>query len=458
MKKTGLILMLLVLTAMMALPVMAAGPGRNMQPQATPEATVTSPLPTPAPVTQPTPAPTTESQPGFEIGDEEGKVIFGGSYTLRPGERLRGDLVVFGGVATLQTDTRVDGNVVLFGGSADIAGRVQGDLVLIGGDVRLRSSAVVDGQLVRVGGALTREPGAQIHGGESSGVPVAPVVPIPPVVPVPSQPQTLVERGLYRFWSFTGELVSAMVTAVVLAALAVFVTALWHDPIERVRQTITIAPAISWVVGLLMVLVYIVAIPVFIALTILSAILVVACGLGLIGLLFLGAIWLALAVAWLVGWIAIGQIIGERLLGALGVRYATPATCAAAGTAMITVLWLGLSSLGSLGEFWWLCGLGLIGLLGWVLFAVLAPLGLGAVVLTRFGTREYIPNHVPPASGGSAPAAPVAPGVPPAPPAPTAPEPPQPAAPEPAVPVADSTPPGESPPTTSPLDKPVGEL
>lgn len=450
MKKTGLTLILLVLVVMTALPVMAAGPGRDMQPQATPEATVISPLPTPLLVTQPTPAPTVESQPGFEVGGEEGKVIFGGSYTLRSGERLRGDLVMFGGAATLEADTRVDGNVVLFGGNADIAGRVQGDLVLIGGDVRLRSTAVVDGQLVRIGGAFTREPGAQIHGGESSGAPVAPVVPIPPIVPVPSQPQTWFERGVYRFWDLVSQLLSTMVTTVVLAALAVFVTALWRDPIERVRQTITIAPAVSWVVGLLTILVYIVAIPIFIVLTILSAILVVACGLGLIGLLFLSAIWLALAVAWLVGWIAIGQLTGERLLGALSVRNATPATCAAAGTAMITVLWLGLSSLNSLGEFGWLCGLGLISLLGWVLFAVLAPLGLGAVVLTRFGTREYIPNHVPPAPGVLAPAAPVAPGAPP--------ESPQSAPAEPVAPATDSTPPSESPPTTSPLDKPVGEL
>ena len=100
---------------------------------------------------------------------ETASLSLAASYTLRSGERLRGDLVVFGGNARLETDTRVDGNIVVIGGEADIAGRVRGDMVIVGGSVRLRSTAEVDGQLVRVGGALQKDEGAQIHGGESGG-------------------------------------------------------------------------------------------------------------------------------------------------------------------------------------------------------------------------------------------------------------------------------------------------
>ena len=100
-----------------------------------------------------------ESQSGVEVGDRDGKFVLGGTFTLRSGERLRGDLVVFGGRATLEGDTRVDGSIVIIGGKADVAGRVSGDMVLIGGGgVRLRSTAEVDGQLVRVGGALQKTP------------------------------------------------------------------------------------------------------------------------------------------------------------------------------------------------------------------------------------------------------------------------------------------------------------
>lgn len=424
--KKLVVLAILMLMAVMVMPAMAAGQGRDVLFQETPEATVTSPLPTP--VAQATAEPTVESQPGFEAGGEEGKFVFGGTYTLRSGERLHGDLVVVGGIATLESDTRVDGNVVVIGGTTDIAGRVQGDMVLIGGAVRLRSTAVVDGQVVRVGGGLTRDPGAQIHGGESSGVPVPPIGPIRPVVPVPVQPRYWIEDTV-------AQVASAIGTTIVLAVLALFAVALWREPMERVSRTVTQSPGISWVVGFLTPLAFAVIVPAF---AVLSAILILALCLGLVGFAIIAAVSVALVAAWLMGWVAVGQLIGERLLTALGGRNMTPAASAAAGTAVITLLWLGLNPL---------CGL------GWLFFVVLAPLGLGAVVLTRFGTREYTNGHT-----FLATPTPPTPPVPPVPP-----EPPQPAPVEqgePAAPLADSTPPSESPEATSdsPLDKPVGEL
>jgi hypothetical protein len=354
-------------------------------------------------------------------------------YTLRSGERLRGDLVVFGGIATLQSDTRVDGNTVLFGGTADIAGRIQGDLVLIGGAARLRSTAVVDGQVVRVGGALTQDEGAQIHGGESGGVIVPPIRPIPPIMPIPTRP---------RYWAedFVVHSMSAIGTTFVLALLAVFVFVLWREPIERVNRTITQSPGISWVVGFLTPLAFAVIVPAF---AVLSAILILALCLGLVGFVLIAAVSLALVAAWAMGWIAVGQLIGERLLIALGARTVTPAASAAAGTATITLLWLGLEPL---------CGL------GWLFFVVLAPLGLGAVVLTRFGTREYTPTN---GTSASAPAVPVAPSAPPAPPAPPAPAAPGPAQPPPVEPIESPAPAADvtssSEPPVSPLDRPAGE-
>jgi hypothetical protein len=431
--KKILTLVMLALTAMMALPAMAAGPERGVLPQATPEATIASPLPTPTPIALPSATPIVESQPGVEIGDGEGKVVFGGTYTLRSGERLRGDLVVFGGIATLQSDTRVDGNTVLFGGNADIAGRIQGDLVLIGGAARLRSTAVVDGQVVRVGGALTQDQGAQIHGGESGGVIIPPIRPIPPIMPIPTRP---------RYWAedFVVHSMSAIGTTFVLALLAVFVFVLWREPIERVNRTITQSPGISWVVGFLTPLAFAVIVPAF---AVLSAILILALCLGLVGFVLIAAVSLALVAAWAMGWIAVGQLIGERLLIALGARTVTPAASAAAGTATITLLWLGLEPL---------CGL------GWLFFVVLAPLGLGAVVLTRFGTREYTPTN---GTSASAPAVPVAPSAPPAPLAPPAPAAPGPAQPPPVEPIESPAPAADvtssSEPPVSPLDRPAGE-
>ena len=505
MKKTGIALTILMLMAMMVMPVAAAGP--DLAPTASPTATVTttattaptftpqatytplptytpqptytpiptftpvatsSPLPTPTaqptvvPTTAPILVPTVETQPGFEFGGgEDGKVIFGGSYTLRSGDRLRGDLVVFGGSAIVESDSRVTGNVVVIGGAADIAGHVNQDLVVIGGAAQLRSSAEVDGQLVRVGGALQTEEGARIHGGESGGVPIPPIPPIPPVPSVPTPPPfgRWVDNGVNTWLNFVWHVARAIGTTILLTLLAAFAVALWPNPMQRVGRTIKSNLGMSWVVGVLTPLAFAVVIPAF---AILSALLVIACGLGLLGFMLIGVASLALAVAWLMGWIALGQIVGDWLLRALGTRDATPAASAAVGTAAISFLWLGLDSLNGLG---WLCGLGCLAGFGWVIFALVAPIGLGAVVLTRFGTQSYngTASYAPPAPiPPTPPAAPIAPSAPSAPevPAPFAPvEPPAPvtspeATPESELPVS----PAPEPPADSLLDKPVGEI
>jgi len=459
MKKTGFGLMVLVLATLMAMPALAAGP--DLAPTATATATTTpvptftplatyTPLPTYTPqatftpqptytplptlTAQPTVAPTAEALPHVEIGDGKGKVVVGGSYTLRSGERLRGDLVIFGGDAKLENNSRVEGNVVVIGGEADIAGRVRDDVVIIGGVTRLRSTAEVDGQVARIGGEYRKDEGAKIRGGETSG---AEIPPIPPVPTVPPRVE-LWNASTWGFFSFIRYVLRVIGTTVVLALLALFVVALWRDPIERVSHTITSAGGTSWVVGLLTVITSaILTVP----LALLSAILTFVC-IGLFGFGFISVVWLILAIAGLMGWIALGQLVGQRLLGALGARHATPAATAAAGTAAITLLWLGLEPA---------CGL------GWLFFVVLAPLGLGAVLLTRFGSRDYhTSSYMPPAPVSPAPA-PIMPGEAPAP------EPPQfiPVAPTPAPDSASPSEPSassEEAPPASPLEKPVGEI
>jgi hypothetical protein len=506
MKKTGIALAILMLMIMMVMPV-AAGPDlaptasatatvtttATTAPTFTPQATYTplptytpqptytpmptftplatsSPLPTPtalptvAPTATPIAVPTIETQPGLEFGGRgEGKLIFGGSYTLRSGDTLRGDLVIFGGTAVVEADSRVNGNVVVIGGSADIAGHVNQDLVLIGGASELRSSAVVDGQLVRVGGALRTEEGAQIRGGESGGAPIPPIPPIPPVPSVPTPPVPpvgrLVNSGVNTWINFVWHVARTIGTTILLTLLAAFAVALWPNPMQRVDRTIKSNLGMSWIVGVLTPLVFAVVIPAF---AILSALLIIACGLGLVGFMLIALASLALAVAWLMGWIALGQIVGDWLLRSLGTRDATSTVSAAVGTAAITLLWLGLDSLSSFG---WLCGLGCLGGFGWVIFVLVAPIGLGAVVLTRFGTQDYngTMGYMP-----HAPTPPTPPVAPLARSAPSAPEGPEPFAPvEPPAPVTSpeatpssepSTSPAQEPPADSPLDKPVGEV
>ncbi len=81
---------------------------------------------------------------------------------------------------------------------------------------------------------------------------------------------------------------------------------------------------------------------------------------------------IALAAAWTLGWIALGWFFGEKILDALKAQESlrVPVIAVAVGTLLLALL----SAVPLIG--------GLFGL-------VVGLVGLGAVVLTRFGTRAY---------------------------------------------------------------------
>jgi hypothetical protein len=91
----------------------------------------------------------------------------------------------------------------------------------------------------------------------------------------------------------------------------------------------------------------------------------IACCLGVF-------VWLALLIAIAVGWIAIGLWAGQRLLAALKVRDASVLVEVALGVFLITVLGRLPCCLGALFS------------------AVVGSIGLGAVVLTRFGRQPLV--------------------------------------------------------------------
>jgi cytoskeletal protein CcmA (bactofilin family) len=292
--------------------------------------------------------------PVFADGDG-GRVIFGGSFTLESGERLDGDLVIFGGSAVLEEDSRVDGDVVVMGGNASVAGEVDGDVVTFGGNVEVRSTAVVEGNLATIGGNVEREAGAVVRGKEVEGFEF---------------------EGLPRFtrvytyrwpdwFSFIFGVFKAIFVALALAALGLLIVLFWPKQTEVVGQAVLDAPLPSGGVGLLTAVVA-VALMVLLAITICLS--PVAFLLGV-----------AMLVAGIFGWAAVGLLVGQRLLEAFKVKVITPLIAVAVGILLLSLL-------------------GAIPCLGTIFGFVVGCLGLGAVVLTRFGTQTYpLPKPVPPA-------------------------------------------------------------
>ena len=290
------------------------------------------------------------AMPVFADGDG-GRIIFGDSFTLESGERMDGDLVVLGGSVVLETRSRVEGNVVVMGGSIRVAGQVEGDVVTFGGNAVLRSTAVVDGDLVTIGGNVQRDHGAVVRGNEVEGLEFEG---FPGIRPLPTglRFDPWVSHWPGSIFDVFGDIVLALA----LAAIGLLVVLFWPKQTEVVGQAVLIAPLASAGVGLLT---GVVAVFLLVLLAITICLSPVAFLLGV-----------TLLVAGIFGWIAIGLLVGRRLLEAFNVKGITSLMAVAAGTLLISVL-RAIPCLGDIFAF------------------VVGCAGLGAVVLTRFGRQTY---------------------------------------------------------------------
>lgn len=332
----------------------------------------------------------------------DGQVIFGQSYTLKTGETLNGDLLVFGGSATLEEGATVNGNVVLFGGGLEVNGEVTGDVAVTGGSVIIGAAAHIHGNLTTVGASLERLEGSRIDGqifntatswvgnGTNGSNPPTTVTPLPQVV-VPPIPQVM-----HVIFDPFGPLLDAFGRALSLAVLAMLVMLFLAPHADRVAHAVIAQPMTAGGLGLLTVVVA----PITLLLLTVTIILVPVVALAVI----------ALFVAAVFGWIAIGYEIGQRFTTAIHQTW-HPAFSAGLGVFTLTLVAQALT------------GIPVLNCVGWLAPFLLGLAGLGAVIMTRFGTQLVLA----PVAVGSAPLAPVAPPAPVAPaPEPPAQEPPAP--------------------------------
>ncbi len=313
------------------------------------------------------------------------KVVLGQSYTLGAGERLSGNLTVLGGDVRLEKGSRVEGDVVELGGTLSAAGEIGGNVSVFGGSLELASTAVVQGDLATFGGALREAAGAQVHGRtvQSFKAPrlgdnlpalpfVAPALPLAPQAPLaPAAPPHPGLLGRFVVWQL-----ATLGWAVLLALLGIGAILLMPRQMERIASTIATEPVFSGAVGLLTLVVAALA----------GTILLLACGLGLL-------IWFATGLGLLVGWLAIGLWLGQRLLRALQLHTTSSLPEVGIGVFLTTVV----ARLPCIGFLVTLAG---------------GCVGLGAVMLTRFGSRPFVrantstgylgPGRQPAGPGGAA--------------------------------------------------------
>ncbi|MBI1794563.1 MAG: hypothetical protein HYR70_10270 [Chloroflexi bacterium] len=310
-------------------------------------------------------------------GNLDGRVVVGQSFVLKSGETLDGDLVMIGGEAAIENNAIVKGNVVIIGGSLTLDGQVTGDVVVVGGLADLGEKSQLSGDMITVGGSLQRAEGAQIGCNVVTNFP-APTIQIPnstnPVT-IPKPPQ--IDFHVSPFTKAFGILLQAIVISILAMTLVLFL----QPQLDRVAHTIIAQPFVAGTIGLLTVLFS----PI--------ALIILTITLILIPVALAGAFLLVLA--WLFGVIAIGIELGNRFTKAIHQNWA-PVLSAGFGTFALTII------VGALNT---------VPCVGWLSGVIIGLVGMGAVVMTMFGTR--------PASGPAmiAPSAPTAASGGPIPPA-----------------------------------------
>ena len=295
--------------------------------------------------------PLTWPQAAMAAGTLDDEVVFGGTFRLESGETLDGSLIVVGGIATLEDGSIVTGDVILFGGTIQAAGLVEGNVIGLGGLITLDDTAVVEGDLTTIGAHVEQAAGAQVKG-EITDTSRGPFVfRFPGGVRFPR-----IDFGtspLLSFIWFTFKIF-------LWAALAVLTVLFLPAHTERVSAAAVEQPLVAGGLGLLSLAVLpLVTLIFLVTIVLIPAVPVLA---------------VVVALAWMLGLVSLGMEVGKRLAKLANQEWVS-AVYSGVGTFTLILV------LNSLDAF--------IPCVGWVISALVGLVGLGAVLLTRFGTQSY---------------------------------------------------------------------
>ena len=324
-----------------------------------------------------------------EQEDDEG-IDVGGS-----GDRVR----VGAGIRVAEGEV-IDGDVVAIGGSVDVDGTVEGDVVAVGGGVNLGPNAVVDGEVTSVGGTIDRDPGAVIHGTVNEVAFGAPHM------------AWGTHWGPGPFFAGVTGLIGTIVWIAVLTLLVCLAYLFARRPIERMEYRVRTSAWKAALVGLVAQLLFIPAL-------VLTCVVLAISIIGIPFLLLVPFAILALVIGALLGFTSVAKRLGHAAEDRFGWQHANPYLSIVIGVGLIMLLSFFGHALGVAGGPLKVFG-AVLTVLGFIAQYVAWTIGLGVLLLTRFGTRyrwgdgetpEPVPAPPPPVTATHA-----EPGAPPLPP------------------------------------------
>jgi hypothetical protein len=298
--------------------------------------------------------------------------------------RHGGARVRFGGDVTVAEDEAISDDVVAILGSARVDGRVDGNVVAVGGSIHLGPKASVRGDVTAVGGSVERADGTVVTG-QINEIRIA----RPTFGPLASiRP--------WRDWHWFGDsvrypfgrsidLVSTLVRVALVGLLAALMVAVLPAPVRRVADRVAAEPWRSGLVGLAAQLLFV---PLLVITVVVLAVSIIGIPLLLLVPFGLIVVGIALLMGFAGAACAVGRVVGERAgSGMPGLLVSM-----VVGLAVVFALTL-------IAKFLGLVGLPVSVIVGAVLAVgffveyVAWTVGLGGVLLSRFGRRDAPAGH-----------------------------------------------------------------
>jgi hypothetical protein len=268
-----------------------------------------------------------------------------------------GNIVKIGSDVTIEAGQKVH-NVVVIGGQITISGAVDNNVAAVGGSVVLTKTAVVGGNILSLGGIIVTAKDSQITG---------------TVTEINSsnlfEALTTALSTEWEGWSWIFAIISLSIFLVILI-LALLIVALLPKPVRTVAEAIsenTFKVALTGLLGLVLIT------PLAVLLTI-----------SVVGIALIPLEVIIVVCSALLGFIAVGQFIGKKVLKLF--HRQNPSMLRETFWGLI-ILWL----------------IGWIPYIGWMVKAIALVIGLGAALITRFGTYQgwkTVHYHPPTASSG----------------------------------------------------------
>jgi hypothetical protein len=317
----------------------------------------------------PAPAPPPPAEASADAGDEEGKKPSADEPPSDVHWRKSSAKVHIGSSIVVGEDELVTDPVVAIGGSVTVLGRVDDDVVAVGGSVRLGPKARVRGDVTAVGGSIQQEKGATI-GGQVNEVRIGPQFNI--------RPWHVFDGMWFDGWDVVGDgfrLLGTVMRVSLVVLLALLVALIAARPVQRISDRVGRDPWLSGFTGLLAQLLFI---PVLVLTIVVLAVSII----GIPLLLLVPFAIVGFLIAMLVGFAGVALRMGRWAVGD-----ERPAFVAmAVGVILVSALALVTRTLALLPVPLWPISW-ILGFSAFFMEYLAWTVGLGAALLTRFGTR-----------------------------------------------------------------------